>query len=173
MQKGYEWLEQEPGPKMILEAIKLLRTQEGPGKEQNEMILSWAEELGISKTYSNDEIPWCGLLLGVVAKRAGKTPPAGLLWALNWAKFGHRVTRPGLGDVIVIRRGKGGHVFLYVGEDKTTFHGIGGNQGDSVSIARFAKERLYAIRRPNYIKQPENVRQIFISKWAPLSTNEV
>jgi cell wall-associated NlpC family hydrolase len=35
-----------------------------------------------------------------------------------------------LGDVLVFRRGGGGHVALYVGEDEEAFHVLGGNQAD-------------------------------------------
>jgi hypothetical protein len=36
--------------------------------------MSWAE-LGYSKTYTADEIPWCGLFVAYVCKKAGLELP--------------------------------------------------------------------------------------------------
>ena len=66
-----------------------------------------------------------------------------------------------------------GHVGLYVGEDAAAYHVLGGNQSDKVCITRIAKNRLYAIRRPQFkIGQPRNVRQVFLESSGRLSTNE-
>ncbi len=87
----YAWLAKEPGPRMLLEAIALYGTVEVPGTKSNPIITGWAKECGIG-AYSTDSIPWCGLFMAVVAKRAGKSFPSGQLWALNWGGFG--VTSP-------------------------------------------------------------------------------
>jgi hypothetical protein len=42
----------------------------------------------------------------------------------------------------VFTRSGGGHVGLYVGEDATHYHVLGGNQANLVSIMRLAKGRL-------------------------------
>lgn len=172
MQKGYEWLEKEPGPKMLLEALKLFGTKEITGKENNPVILAWAKEAGLEKFYSNDEVPWCGLFMALIAKRAGKAVPDQPLWALNWQKFGVKANTAMLGDVIVVKRPTGGHVGLYVGEDAVAYHVLAGNQSNAVNIARIAKNRVYAVRRPSYITQPANVRKIMLTTEGPLSTNE-
>lgn len=173
MQKGYEWLVDEPGPKMLLEAVKLYGTKEIVGKGNDPTIMAWAKEVGLEKTYSNDEIPWCGLFMAVIAKRAGKDLPNNPLWALNWARFGVKATTAMLGDVITLNRpGGGGHVGLIVGEDPEAFHVIGGNQANAVTITRIKKERVYAIRRPVYKVQPENVRKIILKATGSLSVNE-
>ena len=72
----YNWLLNEPAPKMLLEALKLYGTLETPGNSSNPIIIGWAKELGIDNDYSSDEIPWCGLEMAIVAKRAGKDVPA-------------------------------------------------------------------------------------------------
>jgi len=87
-QQQYKWLEKEVSPKVIAEAIKLYGTREIVGKEHSKEILSWAKELGMEKTYTNDEIPWCGLFAAIVVKRAGFTPVVNPLWARNWNQFG-------------------------------------------------------------------------------------
>lgn len=173
MQTGYEYLLNEPGPKMLKEALALFGTHEVVGKGDNPLILEWAKEVGLSKQYSNDEIPWCGLFIAVVAKRAGKAlPTVNPLWALNWGKFGVSASTAMLGDVITFRRPTGGHVGLYVGEDSEAYHILGGNQANAVTITRVAKNRKDAIRRPIYKEQPANVRKILLNAKGGLSTNE-
>jgi len=170
----YGWLAREPGPKMLVEALKLFGTMEKPGRADNPTILAWAKEIGgeVADVYAADSIPWCGLFMAVIAKRAGKEAPAHPLWALSWAAFGAKSPVPGLGDVLVFVRNGGGHVGLYVGEDGSAFHVLGGNQSDRVCITRVAKARLYAARRPLYRIQPANVRPIHLASSGTLSLNE-
>lgn len=167
----YKWLTDEPGPKMLLEALKLYGTHETPGIADNPIIMEWAKELKLD-WYPHDSTPWCGLEMGIVAKRADKVPPPGLLAALNWVKFGKKVDVPMLGDVLIFTRTGGGHVTLYIGEDSEAYHCLGGNQGDQVDIARISKSRLHAARRPDYLTQPANVRSIYLSNSGGLSKNE-
>lgn len=169
----YAWLAREPGPKMLVEALALYGTLEAPGARDNPVILAWAREVGLGKTYSHDSIPWCGLFMAVIAQRAGKPVVDSPLWALSWADFGAPAPKPMLGDVLTFKRvGGGGHVALYVGEDATAFHCLGGNQSDSVCITRIAKSRLYRSRRPLYTIQPDNVRKVTLASSGKLSTNE-
>jgi uncharacterized protein (TIGR02594 family) len=170
----YAWLAREPGPKMIVEALKLFGTMEKPDAANNPTIVAWAKEVGgeVADVYKADSIPWCGLFMAVVAKRAGKEPPKHPLWALSWSAFGAKAPGPALGDVLVFTRSGGGHVGLYVGEDASAFHVLGGNQSDRVCIARIAKARLYAVRRPLYRVRPANVRPIHLEATGALSLNE-
>lgn len=168
----YAWLGRETGPKMLVEALKLYGTVEGPGTKDNPTILAWAAEIGLAKTYSHDSIPWCGLFIGLVAHRAGKEVVDSPLWALSWADFGKPAPVPMLGDVLTFKRDGGGHVGLYVGEDVSAYHVLGGNQSDQVCITRIARPRLYRARRPEYVEQPANVRKIELAANGRLSTNE-
>lgn len=168
----YQWLAKEPGPLMLLEALKLYGTLESVGAKDNATILGWAKEIKQDAVYSHDSIPWCGLFIGVVAKRAGKGFLNSPLWALSWADFGESVKAPMLGDVLTFKRDGGGHVGLYVGEDATAYHVLGGNQSDRVCITRIAKSRLYKARRPKYIQQPSNVRKVILQSNGVLSKNE-
>ena len=94
------------------------------------------------------------------------------LWALSWSAFGAKSPTASLGDVLVFVRNGGGHVGLYVGEDASAFHVLGGNQSDQVCITRVAKARLYAARRPLYRVQPDNVRPIHLEATGALSLSE-
>ena len=170
----YGWLAHEPGPRMIVEALGFYGTHELSGAVNNPVIVAWAKEIGerVADVYKADSIPWCGLFMAVVATRAGKEIPRNPLWALSWSAFGTTASRPALGDVLVFLRNGGGHVGLYVGEDESAFHVLGGNQSDAVSIKRIARSRLYAARRPAYRTQPANVRPIPLTASGSLSVNE-
>ena len=73
----------------------------------------------------------------------------------------------------VFKRDGGGHVGIYVGEDKTHYHIIGGNQGNEVSIMRIAKNRMHEARRTAWkIAQPYNVRVIKLESQGRISQNE-
>lgn len=170
----YKWLEKEGAPRMIVEALKEHGTIETPGSGNNPKILGWAKEVGadIAKIYKADSIPWCGLFMAVIAKRADKDIVKDPLWALNWGTFGEDADCGMLGDTLVFVRNGGGHVGLYVGEDASAYHVLGGNQSDAVSITRIAKSRLYSIRRPKYNIRPKNVRSIILAANGKISENE-
>lgn len=168
---NYAWLEREPGPKMLLEALKLYGTVELAGAADSPTIMAWAKETGV-RGYTADAVPWCGLFMAVVAKRADKEPPAKPLWALNWALWGQEGGQPELGDVLVFIRDQGGHVGLYVGEDQTAYHVLGGNQHNAVTISRITKIRLRACRQLFRIGKPANVRPIILAPGGAISRNE-
>lgn len=171
----YSWLSREGGPKILTEALKLLGTREIKGEEHNPVIMSWAAEIGgwVKSFYVRDEIPWCGLFVGICALRAGFPHGQKVLSARDWLLWGDVVTVPALGDVLVFVRDGGGHVGLYVGEDAEAYHVLGGNQGDAVTIARLAKNRLLGARRCKWkISQPDNIRPVILKATGGLSKNE-
>ncbi|MCZ8086246.1 MAG: TIGR02594 family protein [Brevundimonas sp.] len=171
---AYRWIDEvRPLPRMVAAACQLYGTIETPGSADNPVILDWAKEAGLSKAYSSDAVPWCGLFMALIAKRAGKAAPAKPLWARSWSRFGIASPQAALGDVLVFSRAKGGgHVGLNVGEDETAFHVLGGNQSDAVSITRIARTRCIAIRRPIYRVQPASVAPIHLAASGAISTNE-
>jgi uncharacterized protein (TIGR02594 family) len=135
------------------EAKRLLGVREGPGALNNPVLLDWADDLDIH--YPSDDIAWCGLFVAhcVGATLPDEPLPANPLGARNWAKFG-AASQAAPGAILVFWRKSPqsglGHVGFYHGEDAATYHVLGGNQGDSVSIAKVARNRLVAngIRRP-------------------------
>jgi len=182
----YAWLLKERGPRILKEAIGLYGVAQSVEFFNNSAILPWAEETitswghsggHLSDLYLSDEIPWCGLFMAVVAKRARKPVIKSPLWALNWGAFGVLSETPMLGDVLVFvlkasEGKKAGHVGLYVGEDDECFHVLGGNKPNCVCIARIEKARLYVARRPKYAKKPKSVRRIFLKPNGVISENE-
>jgi len=161
-------------PNLIIEAIKLIGTKEIVGTSHNQVIIKWAKELELEKIYTSDEIPWCGLFVAIVCKRAGKEVVLNPLWAKNWLKFGTHEPVAMLGDILVFERDSGGgHVGFYVGEDIDCYHVLGGNQGNMVSVVRILKTRCIGIRRPIWkIAQPKSVRVIKLEKTGEISQNE-
>lgn len=166
----YAWLDREPAPKMLRHALDLYGIKETIGEADNPIILEWAKECGI-KGYHHDSVAWCGLFMAVIAKRAGKPIPENPLWAKNWAAWGQSSPKE-LGAVLVFSRtGGGGHVGLFVGEDSECYHVLGGNQSDSVCVARIRKERLIGCRSMYKVK-PATVRPVWLMNSGTVSTNE-
>jgi uncharacterized protein (TIGR02594 family) len=157
----------------LVEAVKHIGTKEIVGKQHNPTILSWAKALGLEKVYTNDEIPWCGLFIAYCAHAAGLDVVKHPLWALNWNKYGNVAKVAMLGDVLTFTRNGGGHVGIYVGEDNTHYHVLGGNQNNSVSVSRIAKDRLSQARRTAWkIAQPASVRVVHLEAKGVITTNE-
>lgn len=174
--KQYSWLAKEPGPRILLEALKVYGVSEKPGPGSNPSIMEWARATG-QAVYRSDDMAWCGLFMAYVALQSGWDLPVNPLAARNWLNWGVAQDKPGLGDVLIFWRGslKGfqGHVNIYVSEDREAYHGIGGNQGDAVTIKRISKSRLLGIRRcPWRVNEPANIRRVFLSGSGPISTNE-
>jgi uncharacterized protein (TIGR02594 family) len=171
----YRWLLNETGPRILKEALSLYGTEEFKGEANNPVILMWSKELRdhVGIEYKADATPWCGLFMGVVAKRAGYEPPFLCIRAKEWLKFGNLARTPMLGDVLVFERKGGGHVGLYVGENNHYYYVLGGNQRDRVCIVKMDKVRCIGARRcPWRIGQPSNVRKIILDLNGHISYNE-
>ena len=164
-----------PGIPWFQEARRLIGITEcvGPGNEP--VIIDWAKAAGI--TYSDDDIPWCGLFVAhCISSTLGEEPlPNNPLGARSWLRFG-APTEASLGSVLVFWReekeGWKGHVGFYAGEDRNgAFHVLGGNQSNSVSIARIKRDRLLGARWP--ASTPFSGRKIVLAKGKSMfSTNE-
>lgn len=154
-------------------AKSLVGTKELAGTANNPMIISWAKTVGgyISQVYTNDAIPWCGLFVGYCFVKNGIAISQKSLSSLAWLDWGVKLATPSPGAVMVFIRNGGGHVGFYVSEDNDTYHILGGNQSDSVSLTRIAKSRLKGIRWPKGIEIPTEgpVKAVFNGK---ISTNE-
>jgi len=171
----YKWLLKEGSPAHMVEALKHYGTLEIAGKGSNPNIMKWAKEVGVFGWYNDDDVPWCGLFVGVCMKRATWPIKTDLLSALSWANFGDKVSngQESYSDILVFVRPGGGHVGFYVGENDHAFLVLGGNQSNAVCLAWISKDRLFACRRPHWrSSQPNNVRKIYLSESGELSKNE-
>jgi uncharacterized protein (TIGR02594 family) len=124
------------------------------------------------------EIPWCGAFVGMVvaATQPNEVLPVNPLGARNWLKFGSEIKEPQVGAVAVFWRGTksgwSGHVGFVVGHDKTHLHILGGNQSDSVSVARIAKDRLLGYRWPKTAPDVPTGKLALSTINASVTTNE-
>lgn len=139
-------------PPWLTEARALLGTDEVAGVGNNPVIMQWAEDM--DQWYPGDDTPWCGLFVAhCMTKGAPEEPQTfNRLGARNWAEYGKEV-EPSVGAIAVFWRTHptkswNGHVGFFVGADDTTYHVLGGNQSDSVTVTRISKHRLLAARGP-------------------------
>ncbi len=122
-------------------------------------------------------IPWCGAFCAMVFATVlpGEPMPANPLGARNWLKFGRTLDAPQVGAVAVFERpgsSWSGHVGIVVGHDKTHLHVLGGNQSDSVTIARIAKSRLLGLRWPKTAGEPPEGVLAMTTISATVTSNE-
>lgn len=177
---SYQWLRGLDGlPNTIRIALDEYGVAEIIGTFSSRTIMSWRDELNLAGVkisgYSDDDIPWCGLFVAIVCLRRMSRPEEVVkdpLWARNWASYGRKSPMPALGDVLVFARGSGGHVGFYVGEDRSCYHVLGGNQSNKVCITRIQKSRLLAARRPPYQTTPEAVKAYHLAPEGGVSQNE-
>ncbi len=140
-------------PAWLRRARSLIGTREAPGAANSPTILGWAKKLGakvLGMVYNADSVPWCGLFVAMCVAEDGIAPAPIAVRAKAWATWGANIAADHLapGAVLVFERPGGGHVGFYVGEDRTHYHVLGGNQGDRVSIMRLEKSRCVARRWP-------------------------
>lgn len=167
---------QARGPAWLSAARAKLGTREAAGAANSPTILGWAKRLGakvLGMIYNADSVPWCGVFVAQCMAEAGIASPPFAVRAMSWAEWGANLRPEKLapGVVLVFERPGGGHVGFYIGEDAETYHVLGGNQGDSVSVARVAKDRCVARRWPTgrpVIGGPVRVA----TSAAPVSKNE-
>jgi uncharacterized protein (TIGR02594 family) len=136
----------------------------------NPRILDYAKAAGYTPT-KGDGDPWCANFVSFVMAEAGYALPAQSWRARSWAEWGREV-KPQRGAVAVVPRGKSpkqGHVFLIDRVDGQWVYGLGGNQNDSVSIAKFRKDRLVACRWPQEAAAPIVAKTETIGKTAASS----
>jgi uncharacterized protein (TIGR02594 family) len=109
----------------------------------------------------NDETSWCSAFANWCMSRAGVQGSANS-GARSWLKWGSHISQqtPCFGAVAVFLRGSPeswqGHVGFVVGEDKSDYLILGGNQkklgatADSVCIKPYAKTRWLGFRWPTH-----------------------
>jgi uncharacterized protein (TIGR02594 family) len=115
------------------------------GPRNNPRILEYHNS--VAGNIKSDEVPWCSSFVNFCISSAGVVGTNSAA-ARSWLNWGKSATNPKLGDIAVFSRGAppSGHVGFYVGETDAFVLVLGGNQGNAVSIARYPKDRLLAIR---------------------------
>lgn len=128
---------------------------EDPTDKSNKRILDYAKAAGYTPR-KGDGDPWCGNFMAFVMTEAGYGLPAQPWRARAWQEWGRPVGVQ-RGAVAIIPRGKNpqqGHVFLIDRVEGEWVYGLGGNQNDSVSIAKFRKDRIESARWPQEAPAP-------------------
>lgn len=163
----------KPGePPWLTEARGLIGTDELPGSANNPVIMGWARDL--DQWYPSDATAWCGLFVAHCMAVGAPDEPQDFnrLGAQQWLKYGEPVPIC-YGAIAVFWRGSPtgglGHVGFIVGQDADTFHILGGNQSDSVTVARVSKTRLLGFRGPKGWIGNQTLKPV---TTAQLSTNE-
>jgi uncharacterized protein (TIGR02594 family) len=95
-----------------------------------------------------DETAWCSSFVNWVVQQSGGRGTNSAA-AKSWLNWGASATTPRAGDIVVIKRKKGGftsatgstsgyHVGFYVSSTRTHIRILGGNQHDSVTYSNFS-----------------------------------
>lgn len=140
-------------PKWLKAAFSDLGLHEVKGRQHNDRIVEMFTIAGHPEI-KDDETAWCSAAVNTWMVEAGLRG-TGALNARSWLTWGRPVNTDKAiprGAVLVFRRGNSswqGHVCLLLEDNGRTLVVLGGNQGDSVSIARYSREALLGARLPN------------------------
>lgn len=136
-------------------AYSYLGLREIKGARHNAKILGWWDALRLP--FRDDETPWCaGFVNGVLHESGLAIPEKYRAAALGWRWTGHgtRLDGPALGAVASMARpgrAGSGHMTFVAGRDsRGRIMGLGGNQGNAVSINPYDPAR-----RPMQYHWPE------------------
>lgn len=140
----------QPGdPAHLVAAFELLGLKEIVGSKHEPQVVQFFADAGHAWV-KDDETAWCAAFAHSMLGQAG-IKGTGSLAARSYLDWGAPTDHPQRGDVVVFKRGSSswqGHVAFYLGADKTHVWVIGGNQSNSVSVARYTKASLLGYRRP-------------------------
>lgn len=148
-------------------AYLMLGAREAAGAANNPIIVKLFAEAGHPEVH-NDATAWCAAFVGAMLKR-NNIASTGTLWALDYAKWGQKLSGPALGAVGYKERrdahGKliGGHVFFVAGWDKTHVTALGGNQKDSVCLVRYSRSEIKGYRWPQGVELPAPVPGVYLA----------
>lgn len=157
-----------PLPKMVSAALQYLGVKEFPGVKNNPIIMDMAKGLGLEKIYTNDSlIAWCAVFVNHLIRITGKLLQKpkdlyDLMRALKTAQDWELIPRDQwvMGDVMLLSRSGGGHVFVAICESATGNPiGIGGNQSNMVNFAEFDFDRVVEVRRYYKTGMPESAKR--------------
>lgn len=136
-------------PQWLAHAWAELGQKEWRGSADNPRIVDLFRDVGHADG-ARDEVPWCAAFLGACLERAGYAGTRSLR-ARSYLTWGRPIAEPRLGAIVVLSRGADpalGHVGFLVGETAGALLLLGGNQGDAVTVERFDRVRLLALRWP-------------------------
>lgn len=140
----------QPGdPAYLAAAFELVGLKEIVGSKDEPKIVAFFAEAGQSYV-KDDETAWCAAFAHAMLAKGG-IKGTGMLNARSYMQWGTATTAPKRGDIAVFKRGNSswqGHVAFFLFEDGAYVWVLGGNQSNSVSVARQTKASLLGYRRP-------------------------
>lgn len=128
---------------------------ERAGAGENPRIVALFRDAGHPEV-TRDEVAWCAAYVGACLERSGIASTRSLL-ARSYRAWGTALSEPRAGAIAVFSRGTDpsqGHVGFWLGETEDAVVLLGGNQANEVSVARYPKSRLLALRWPNATTAP-------------------
>jgi uncharacterized protein (TIGR02594 family) len=159
-------MKQDIRPIWTVVAYGDLGIHEIAGHKHNQRVLDIFRIAGHPEV-KDDETAWCAAAMDAWLISAGLPAQLdanrkGTLWALDYLKYGVKLTKPALGAIGVKKRynsaGKlvGGHVFQIVGYDPKTgmVKALGANQSDSVCVMDIPLDKVAGIRWPANVPLP-------------------
>ena len=135
---------------MSVEAMRLAGAQMGLNeRDQNAALSEYMANGGVNLDPA--VTAWCAAFVNASLAQAGQEG-TGSNMARSFMEWGQPVDTPQPGDVAVFSRGDPngpyGHVGFFQGyDDNGNIRVLGGNQGDSVSVASYGADRLLGFRR--------------------------
>ena len=139
-------------PAWLVEARKFLGTKEIAGPRDNPVIVDFFKDVG-QAWVQDDETAWCAAFVGAMLKKAG-IAGTGKLNARSYLDWGKHLDEPVPGCVVVFKRGNSswqGHVAFFLRDLGDHIEVLGGNQSNSVSVARYSKASLLGYRWPSSV----------------------
>ena len=134
-------------PAWLTAAWAQFGVREVAGSGHASRVVKYFRDAGHSQI-TNDETPWCAAFVGAMLERS-ELAGTGSLLARSYLKWGVAIDEPKLGAIAVLTRGSdpgAGHVGFYLGASDDKIFLLGGNQGDAVSVAPFARDRVLGFR---------------------------
>ncbi|CAL2080341.1 TIGR02594 family protein [Tenacibaculum sp. 190524A02b] len=131
-------------------ALSQYGVKEIKGQKDHPQILHYFKSLGFDSAKFKDETAWCSAFAGWVAQQAGYEY-SNQLTARSWLQVGTTTHQPNQGDVVVLWRESPnswkGHVGFLVKETNRYVYLLGGNQGNSVCVKAYPKNRVIGYRK--------------------------
>lgn len=146
-------------PTWLVLAAAMLGTKEGPGASNNPVVIKLFADAGFPGI-KTDSTAWCAAFVNGNLERAGIRGSRSLA-ARSFESWGVGLKEPVLGCIATKKRAGSewqGHTFLIVGANETHVFGLGGNQGDAVSIASFKRSEIVAYRWPAGVPIPTGTK---------------
>lgn len=135
--------------RILAEARKYLGIKEWPGPKTNPQI---AEMFRLAPSWLDQDdsvTPWCGIFRGTVGHLTATGLPPKHYRAAAWLNWGAPVNLDDAlpGDTVIFTRPGGNHVAILERVEGDKVWVLGGNQGNAVTSAPYARSTVRGVRR--------------------------